>query len=136
MSLKVLVVDDDDIIVLLHNILVAEQGISPSPIGFNNGKAVFDYLEAQHDEDDFYLVLLDINMPVMSGWELLDRIQFASYAHRVYVIIATSSVDYEDQERARHYPQIIEYFEKPLEERFFNRIKRLPQIAPHLDALI
>ena len=132
MSFKVLVVDDDDIIVLLHNILIKENNLSSAPLGFENGKDALDYLDVQDHTEDDYLLLLDINMPVMNGWQLLDTIKASKFADRVSAVIATSSVDYEDHEKAKEYPQIVAYFEKPLDERSFNKIKKLPQVAAHL----
>ncbi|MEL0211893.1 MAG: response regulator transcription factor, partial [Novosphingobium sp.] len=46
------------------------------------------------------IVLLDINMPGMSGWEMLDKLKETHSSYQVSVIIATSSVDFDDRKRA------------------------------------
>jgi len=131
MRLKVLVVDDDDVIVLLHNILVEENGLCADPLGFENGKDALDYLNEQSDDDLTHLILLDINMPVMNGWQLLEEIQELPYADRVFVIMVTSSVDIEDIEKSKRFPQVVDYLEKPLEDKSFRRIRRIPQLADY-----
>ena len=132
MSLKVLVVDDDEIFVFLHSLLVQENGISSDPIGFENGKTAFDYLNSQDSLIDHYLILLDINMPEMNAWQFLDSIQDKPYADRVLVVIVTSSVDLEDYEKAAEYPQIIKYLEKPLDHKACKQIKSMPVIESYI----
>jgi len=132
MSLKVLVIDDDEIFVFLHNLLVQENGISSGPIGFENGKTAFDYLNAHDNPIDHYLILLDINMPEMNAWQFLDSIQDKPYANRVLVVIVTSSVDQEDYEKAKEYSQIIRYIEKPLDHNACRQIRSMPVIEPYI----
>ena len=93
MSLQLLIVDDDTTIKILHKAIVIRSNLSLTPLTFSDGKEVLDYLNESAKEEDNYLILLDINMPVMSGWEFLKEIQTATYANRLYVIMVTSSVD-------------------------------------------
>ena len=82
------------------------------------------------EEDCSYLIFLDINMPVMSGWELLEHLQAHPNPEKFFVIMVTSSVDSKDHERARSYPQVLGYFEKPLEDRSFKKLRQLPALSP------
>ena len=131
MSLKVLVVDDDEIIVFLHNMIMEDNGMASDSLSFQNGKEAFDYLNSENNLNQTCLVLLDINMPVMNGWQLLDNIQSAPYAKNIHVVMVTSSIDTEDREKASQYPQVIAYFEKPLNNKSLKQIKELPQISPY-----
>jgi CheY-like chemotaxis protein len=128
MSLKVLIVDDDSVIVLLHKEMV-RRFISPEVQCFLNGKKALDYLTEHYIEGGPILILLDINMPVMNGWELLDALQALPSSNLISVIMVTSSIDTRDKERAKQYPQVIDFVEKPLSIKTCNRLKQLPQMV-------
>jgi len=129
MSLKVLIVEDDEVFILLNKRMVAKSGLCDEPLSFHDGKEALDYLDGPLSEEDSYLILLDINMPVMNGWEFLDSIQSMAISNLIAVIMVTSSIESIDQERAMQYPQVVDYFEKPLRVENFNRIMLLPKIA-------
>ncbi|UYQ94728.1 response regulator [Chitinophaga horti] len=85
---------------------------------FSDAQEVLDYLrdvgkDASKLPD---IILLDLNMPVMDGWEFLDRFQqirpMMSKGIRVYVL--TSSIDEKDQERVSSYDFVSGYLTKPL----------------------
>lgn len=114
MDFKVVIVDDDSVVLFLHNLLI-EKSILPSAEGsFKNGKEALDYISHDGVHQTPYLVLLDINMPVMNGWDFLEAIQKTDFKDNVYVAMVTSSINSNDVEHARQYPQVIDYLEKPL----------------------
>ena len=113
MNLKVIIVDDDPVILFLHKRLVTDNGWDNSPILFPNGSQTLAYLRDKRNNGVTYFLLLDINMSEISGWELLDQIN----AHRlegIYVVIISSSVNSADRKRADLYDQVIAYLEKPI----------------------
>ncbi|HEX8530195.1 MAG TPA: response regulator, partial [Cytophagales bacterium] len=63
------------------------------------------------------LVLVDVNMPVMNGWELLDELEHADqeYLRRNAVVMLTSCTHENDAARAQKLT-IRGYLEKPLDE--------------------
>ena len=67
------------------------------------------------------LLFLDINMPSLTGWEVLDLIHGnAGLAHdNVRIYMLSSSVDLNDQEKARENPLISGYLTKPLTQNKF-----------------
>lgn|SRR5690606_3044403 len=133
MKLKVLIVEDDEIVTFLHKKMVQKQGLSGDPINFIDGIFCYDYLKNHSKEDEFYLILLDINMPQMNGWQFLNEIQNQPFVDQLAVIMVTSSIDSIDREKANTYSQVIEYFEKPLDMETCARIKSLPEVSSFFD---
>jgi len=81
---KILVIDDDpDVLLLLRYTLEAE-GFHPSLAG--EGETALRRIEGEHPD----LVLLDVMMPVMDGWAVLDGISGLSRPPRVIVVSAKS----------------------------------------------
>lgn len=58
------------------------------------------------------LIFLDLNMPWLNGWDFLERMKTDNYNYKV--IIVTSSTSYIDKERCVNFPNVIDYFEKPV----------------------
>lgn len=123
MSFETLIVDDDALIIFIHKKLVARNGFPSEPKTFLNGLTALEDLLNQPTSDTQYLVLLDINMPVMTGWEFLDRIQNQPIAERVKVAMVTSSVDRSDKVKAETYPQVVSFLEKPVSNDMLQTLK-------------
>ncbi|GAC1428842.1 MAG: response regulator [Chitinophagaceae bacterium] len=123
MNLKVLIVDDDPMVIFIHKVVVVDSGLSTQPITAHNGKEALEYINGHMETGSLFLILLDINMPVMNGWEFLDSIQSMYFSNQLTVAIVTSSCDSRDRKKAEQYPQVAGYFEKPLDTDACNEIK-------------
>lgn len=111
--IDILIVDDSDAFVKLTKRTLHKSGLACTIHDASNGKAALDVLAAREACPD--VILLDMNMPVMNGFEFLDqynRDQRCSDTTLIYML--TSSVMEQDRIRAQGYPQIRAYFEKPL----------------------
>jgi CheY-like chemotaxis protein len=113
MSYNVVVVDDDEIILFLHSKIIQAVGLHNSPKTFNSALKALEFFESLSSDGDPILLFLDINMPVMDGWGLLDIIHQDDFDKKIEVIMVTSSVDQEDKDKAAFYPKIIHFVEKP-----------------------
>lgn len=71
------------------------------------------------DEEDA-LIFLDLNMPVMNGWEFLDAMKNENVHHRI--IILTSSTSNIDKKKAQEYPCVIKYMVKPMNKKKFSEL--------------
>ncbi|MCO5949972.1 response regulator [Mucilaginibacter sp. RT5R15] len=60
------------------------------------------------------VILLDLNMPVMDGWEFLDEFTKVPPAKKIIIYIVTSSIDPADVEKAKQYEAISQYIVKPV----------------------
>jgi CheY-like chemotaxis protein len=126
MNFETLIVDDDEMVVFLHKIAVTESGLTNSPIVAYNGEHALQYIQSHPAVS--YLILLDLNMPQMDGWEFLDAVQETDTP--IYVVVVTSSVDLRDRKKAENYARVIDYFEKPLS------VENCKQIKHQMTALI
>jgi CheY-like chemotaxis protein len=71
------------------------------------------------------LIFLDLNMPVMDGWEFLDSFITSAYSefHDTKVIILSSTIDPEDIEKSKHYPMVIDFLSKPISKEMLEYLK-------------
>ena len=86
---------------------------------FSNGRKLLDFFETKwENEDEFFpaLMLLDLNMPVMDGFEFMEKFQAMKNADQVDVVILSSSTREVDKEMAKQFPQVKGYIEKPFNE--------------------
>src|SRR5690606_6363949 len=114
MQLRVLVIDDDEIFNLMTKIILRDLGISASPTCFICGQEALDDIKQHQGEGVSHLLFLDINMPAMNGWEVLDHLQSLPSRANIHVVILTSSIDRSDKEIALKYPLVIVFMTKPL----------------------
>ncbi|MDH5598447.1 MAG: response regulator [Cyclobacteriaceae bacterium] len=62
------------------------------------------------------LILLDINMPIMNAWEFLDKyLENKLDERKTKLVILSTSVFDRDKDKVKYYPQVSEFFEKPLD---------------------
>jgi CheY-like chemotaxis protein len=122
---QVLMVDDDPTVLMVHGYLADKEQLGDVRHSFEEGQAAIDYLDRQPSDDTRYLVLLDINMPVLNGWGFLDALHNRPFAGQVQVVMVTSSIAHEDQLKAQQYPCVIRYMVKPLLPERLRELKAL-----------
>lgn len=86
-------------------------------IEFSNGLDAINYLKMPHEYDEIpELIFLDINMPVMNGWEFMEEFVKIRSAiqKKIEIYILSSSTDSHDIQRAKSNPEITGYIVKPL----------------------
>jgi CheY-like chemotaxis protein len=95
---------------------------------FNNGKEALDTflqdIEAGNELPE--VILLDINMPVMDGWEFLD--EYVKVKHKiknkVKIYMVSSSVNLSDLDKAKTYDDIVDYVVKPIKSSDLQKISK------------
>ncbi len=130
----VVVIDDDDINNFLCEKVIKSSGVSERMRSYLNGRVAMDDIEKaiseNRTEDIPSVIFLDINMPVMNGWEFLDALEPLVKKHGLAtkVAILSSSVFQKDKERADKYEVVVDYISKPLSiatvKGFFERLSQ------------
>jgi CheY-like chemotaxis protein len=127
---KLAYVVEDDRIAATVTELIAKRNLRCRTVQtFGNGQLAFDQLSAtlQNGGEVPDLILLDLNMPLMDGWEFLDALSDLALTKQVCVFILTSSIHPDDMAKATHYQLVKGYFSKPLDKPNVNRMQALLQ---------
>ncbi|WP_281225219.1 response regulator [Flavobacterium aquiphilum] len=119
MSLKTIwVIDDDPIYQIIVNKIISKSELFLSFSSFENGKIAIDTLKKMLDKNEVLpnIILLDINMPIMDGWEFMDEMVLlkSKINNPIQIYIVSSSIALEDKNKAKEYPEIIAYLSKPI----------------------
>ncbi len=128
MKLEVIIIDDDEIVILIQKKMIMNSSFYDKPLAFRNGKLGLDYILSNKEKDTIYFILLDINMPVMNGWEFLDAINQSAVANQVLIAVVTSSANDLDRQKAYQYPQVLRYLEKPINTQKLRELKQLKEL--------
>ena len=127
----VYVIEDDPITATITQVLL-EKTLRPAQIQlYANGQRALDHLTAMlrvgGELPD--LILLDLNMPLLDGWEFLDTFARLRLTHPVCILLLTSSISPQDRAKAARYPHVGGYFAKPLDQSILSRMLRVHRAA-------
>ncbi|MDQ3333718.1 MAG: response regulator [Myxococcota bacterium] len=112
-TLNILLVEDDEVDVLLVKRAFAEARVTNTLDVVSDGIAALAYLRSPDTRNDRRIVLLDLNMPRMSGLEFLRELRADEQLKHTTVIVMTTSN--EDKDRIEAYDlNVSGYVVKPL----------------------
>ena len=125
MSKTVMVVDDSASV--RQVVGLALRGAGYTVIEGVDGKDALSKLKGQK----VHLIISDVNMPVMDGWEFLEIFtkEFSQFHEKVKVVILSSSVNPADLELAKNHPLVINFIPKPIGETELENLKKHESIA-------
>ena len=131
-SVSVLLVDDDEINNFISIKLIKKALLNTEIMACLNGKFAIEQLSEIQRKDPTKLpdyILLDINMPIMNGWEFLDEYKRLNIdpLGKSKIFIISSSVFSNDINKARSYPLVKDFISKPLN---VEKIKELFEVQP------
>jgi CheY-like chemotaxis protein len=116
---NVFVIDDDKVFHFIIKKLLASNNINVEPRFFENGLQAIEGIKInlQKEEAPPDLILLDINMPILYGWEFLEEFKILkNRLHKeIAIYIISSSDNIVDRNRAKDFKdEIKDYFLKPI----------------------
>ncbi|WP_431242629.1 response regulator [Flavobacterium sp. P21] len=130
---QILCIDDDPITLMLCKKVISKSQICHEIITAQNGEEALHHFNTlkytnnkNKDNKKPELILLDLNMPVMGGWEFLDHFTSADYKefNTANVIVLSSTIDPEDLAKAKKYPIIIDFLSKPITQPMLEYLKK------------
>lgn len=131
MNNQILVVDDDPIIRLIHTKVLDTFGLKQPILAFPHGQQALCHIQ-NCDLSKNFLVLLDINMPVMNAWEFLLECERISCTDRICTVIVSSSINPLDQKKAFKRPVVKGFIEKPFNLKTVDKLKEIEGISKFL----
>ena len=126
MSKKVIcIIDDDPIYQILINKIIAKSKTECEIMRFKNGKEALDYFTLDVIKNLPQIILLDLEMPIMDGWDFMTEID-KIFTDQTDIYIVSSSIAHEDKEKAKTFSKVKGYFSKPIDS------NKILEITKHL----
>ncbi|TSE08021.1 response regulator [Aquimarina algiphila] len=125
---RVCIIDDDNIYISLVRKIIELKKLSDVVLVFNNGREALDFflksLGDEQKEEVPQVILLDLNMPIMDGWEFLNEFSKIrnKISKKIDLYVVSSSIDSRDIERAKAIDVVSDYLTKPIKLNDFERI--------------
>ncbi|EJL67025.1 response regulator [Flavobacterium sp. CF136] len=127
---QILCIDDDPITLMLSRKVIEKSSFSDEIITAQNGEEALLYFNTlKYSKAKIVkkpqLIFLDLNMPVMGGWEFLDYFTSPAYDefNSVNVIVLSSTINPEDLLKAKKYPIIKDFLSKPITKAMLEYLK-------------
>lgn len=115
---KVFIIDDDPIHQRIAQIMISKHQLFDEYVSFTEAGKGLKFLQDNCEMIETLpdVILLDLNMPVMDGWDFLDK--FEKIRHTlikdIRIFIVSSSVDEKDISRSQSYASVKGFISKPL----------------------
>jgi CheY-like chemotaxis protein len=105
---RILLVDDEPDLCMVYQIVLQDAGYECIPYT-DSVKALQEFRPNYYD-----LILLDIKMPMLNGFELCKKIR--ELDNTVHIIFVTAAEEYYEKFRSQHFPELgkINYIQKPI----------------------
>ena len=110
------IIDDDEIYQFLLTNIINSNKLAEEIITLSNGEKAIQYLSNNRaiDENIPDVIFLDVNMPIMDGWQFIE--EYAGIKKeikkKIVIIMFSSSLNLIDIERARKINEISDYIVK------------------------
>jgi CheY-like chemotaxis protein len=117
-NVSVFIIDDDPIYLYMLDRIIRECDFSNDITSFNNGKPALEALGNDnltiHEIPD--VIFVDLSMPIMNGWEFLDKLEEIDILKkkRIKIVLVSSSINPREIELIKKYPIVTKYIVKPI----------------------
>lgn len=128
---KVLVVNDNELLLMIAKKMIALSNFAEETITATNGLEAIEYFEnlLQNETDPASkapeFMFLDLHMPSMDGWEFLEIFteKYAKHFPKLKIAILSASVDMQEMLMLVKYPIVIDFVSTPINEEILNTVK-------------
>lgn len=121
-----MLVDEDEIDNIINQKIIESNNFSEEILVFQAGQDALAYLSENAGNADRLpeIIFLDINMPIMDGFQFLEEFENleASIHGKCRIIMLSSSISPRDIDRAASNRFVIKYLNKPLNSRYLEAI--------------
>ncbi|KJD33496.1 transcriptional regulator [Tamlana nanhaiensis] len=122
------IIDDDPIFVYGVKKLMKFANFCESFMIFNNGEEAINnlkpILESESSKDMPDIILLDLNMPIMDGWQFLDEFTKIDAHKQITIYIVSSSIDPQDKNKLKNYETVSKFIIKPITVELLENISK------------
>ena len=89
------IIDDDPVFVLLFKRIMLKIGRFETVFNYENGQLALDALIEKSNKNEPFpdIIFLDINMPIMNGWEFLSKLENQKFKNELTIYMISSSID-------------------------------------------
>ncbi|MDP1745164.1 MAG: response regulator, partial [Bacteroidota bacterium] len=110
------IIDDEEINQFILSTIIKNLNSEIKILSFNNGEVALNSLTQSlvSKEDIPDIILLDINMPVMGGWQFMDEFVKLQIGKKTAIYIITSSSSPDDKKKAKTYSDISDFLTRPI----------------------
>jgi CheY-like chemotaxis protein len=124
-AVTIVMIEDDDGHARLIEKNIVRAGVKNPIVHFTTGGAAMEYLMRHHQSTGSLLILLDLNLPDMTGIDILQSLKADETLKKAPVIVLTTTDDKREIERCYELGCSV-YITKPVEyEHFANAIRQL-----------
>ena len=117
LNIDFVLIDDEPITLFVAKQLFQLHGLLDKVIAFNDPEEALEFLQRHISSCKVpQVILLDLNMPLISGWDLLEALSpnNEQLKEKCHIYLLTSSLNPSDITRAREHPLVKELIHKPL----------------------
>lgn len=115
---RVFIIDDDPIHQRIAQIIISKYNLFDEYFSYTDAQVALDFLQENTENIELIpgVILLDLNMPVIDGWDFLEAFETLKEKLKsiIKIYIVSSSVDEKDLIRSKQYASVKGFISKPL----------------------